>query len=74
MIVMTNSYYSFESDARLVEYAHVIAVLYCLYSNINDIPISNYSAKSIVLQCSIINLQPFNQYRRKPKSLQLIVS
>jgi len=38
-----------------------------LYSNINSIPLPNYSAKSIDLQDNIINLQPFNEYRRKQK-------
>jgi hypothetical protein len=63
-----NSYYSCKSDARTVgACAPIIAALYWLYSNINGIPIPNYSAKSIDLQDNIINLQPFNEYRRKQK-------
>ncbi len=63
-----NSYCSYKSGARAVgACAHVIAALYWLYSDIIGIAIPNYSTKSIALQDNIINLQPFNEHRRKQK-------
>jgi hypothetical protein len=68
IIKSINSYCSCKSGARTVgACAHVIATLYWLYANINDIPIPHYSAKLIDLQDNITNLQPFNEQRRKQK-------
>ncbi|CAF1161060.1 unnamed protein product [Rotaria sordida] len=51
-----NSYCSCKSGART------------LYCNIKDVPIPGYSAKLIILQQNITDLQPFNQHRREQKS------
>ncbi|CAF1529916.1 unnamed protein product [Adineta steineri] len=63
-----NSYCTCKSGARTVgTCAHVIAVLYWLYANLNGITIPTYNVKSTALEQNITNLQPFNRRRREQK-------